>query len=110
MRAFVTTIEGDDRVRYTIKKALVVKAATSLLIHGDVEVEVIEHTCARCGGPDALETYTVTKELWASTGLEPRGGLLHLRCLEAIIGRKVVVSDLTDARWNSLLKCALEGR
>jgi hypothetical protein len=60
-----------------------------------------DRKCEHCGERDAFEPYTVKKEVWALSGLSPKGGLLHLACLELKIGRPITVDDLDPgAAWN----------
>jgi hypothetical protein len=44
------------------------------------------------------EYYSVSKEVWAASGLAPDGGMLCLRCLEKRIGRELNGEDFT-AMW-----------
>lgn len=39
------------------------------------------------------DLYIVRPEVWAASGLRPKGGCLHLACLEARIGRKLEIAD-----------------
>lgn len=66
--------------------------------------EIFRDDCAHCGKRDAYQSYHVKKEVWALTGLDPKAGVLHIWCLEEMIGRRVTADDLSDASWNDLLK------
>ena len=51
---------------------------------------LIDMRCDRCKRPEIAELYTVTDEIWASSGLD---GWVCFRCLEAAIGRRLVPAD-----------------
>lgn len=48
--------------------------------------------CADCDDED-LEMYMVTNEVWEEAGMEKHKGLLHLKCLEARLGRRLQIED-----------------
>ena len=51
-------------------------------------------TCHDCSLPIAWrENYIVRPEVWAAAGVPPKGGCLHLACLETRIGRKLETAD-----------------
>lgn len=55
--------------------------------------------CAHCGEV-SWHDYMVRNEVWACTGLGPNGGVLHLPCLESLLGRRLVLRDFSDAPCN----------
>jgi len=57
--------------------------------------------CNECGGY-VSEQYMVLDSVWKESGLEKRGGVLHLGCLEKLIGRKLTVDDLKKVPINGL--------
>ena len=63
-------------------------------------IEPIDDTCSQCGGPDALEPYSVLDSIWPCRKDE----FLHLKCLEKRIGRRITASDLKPGIWNDMLR------
>ena len=55
----------------------------------------------------AGEYYTVSEELWASSGLGPEDGMLCLDCLEQRIGRPLIIEDFTGLVPDSWAECDL---
>ena len=73
------------------------------------------HTCRQCGhgrhdcrkcGEDAGNFYMVRDEVWVEAVGDQRG-LLHLDCLEELLGRRLEDSDFTDCPANSTLMWGL---
>ncbi|MHA2068118.1 MAG: hypothetical protein ACXABY_27470 [Candidatus Thorarchaeota archaeon] len=59
--------------------------------------------CLRCGD-HCFDQFMVKDSVWRTEAdLEPRDGVIHLKCLEAIIGRRIGVSDLSDVAMNEML-------
>ena len=50
--------------------------------------------CHDCSLPITWrESYIVRPEVWQAAGMPPKGGYLHLACLETRIGRKLETAD-----------------
>jgi hypothetical protein len=51
--------------------------------------------CRECGQVCG-EDYSLLDEVWALTGLDSKGGRLHLKCVEKRIGRKLTLEDFSN--------------
>ncbi len=67
------------------------------------------HTeCCRCG-EIVGDSYMLLPEVWAQTGLGYHDGVLHLRCVEALIGRQLTPADFKPGvRTNDMVFWAWE--
>lgn len=69
----------------------------------------VKYLCKHCNQPIG-ENYRVHDEVWAQTGLKKYDGVLHLRCLERLIGRPLSLRDFTHHRVNAAVKFGFELR
>lgn len=49
----------------------------------------------------AGEYYMVNEHVWLKSGMQPKGGMLCIGCLEGRLGRKLTHEDFTDCPLNS---------
>lgn len=64
------------------------------------ETKPHDDTCAKCGATGAYQPYSVHDELWPLA----KDKLLHVWCLEGLIGRRVTREDLKPCTWNDFVK------
>lgn len=77
--------------------------------HWTPQQRKLEHlrttTCAHCGRICG-DSYMVHDELWAKADVDR--GVLHLRCLQIRLGRKLTLGDFTNYPINETIKFAVE--
>jgi hypothetical protein len=63
--------------------------------------------CAACKEP-VTDDYMLRDEVWLAAGgkLGPGGGVLHLRCVEKRLGRKLALEDFADVGINNAIRWA----
>lgn len=64
--------------------------------------------CHHCGEEHVFDGYYVRAEVWKETGLPRVGYLLHIHCLEKVIGRSLTINDFTDGAINTLIRVGYE--
>jgi hypothetical protein len=59
-----------------------------------------DYLCKHCGEVSG-ESYRIHDELWAQTGLGKHDGVLHLKCVERLLGRPLSLKDFTHHKINA---------
>lgn len=76
-----------------------VAEATEFIINRYKQRRGIPVVCCHCGG-ETKDDYMLQDEIWYRAW--PTGkGCLHLKCVEELLGRKLVASDFKDIAMNS---------
>jgi hypothetical protein len=70
-----------------------VNTSPGMMTRKQIDVALIIHGHAEQTLYPNQEVYTVTQEVWRSTGLEDMGGCLCIGCLEKRIGRRLKPKD-----------------
>lgn len=54
------------------------------------------------------EIYMVHNSIWERTGFGKHDGVLHIRCIEALIGRSLQLTDFTSSSINDGIRWAYQ--